>query len=158
MTPQEEKYLHYKECSDSLNSAWRICQELVSSRPPSVIYDAAFRFALIAYARAYTKSRGIHRRYAYGGQAVSSLSLEQLELHARILQLRHHELAHCDLTVKDARVSLCRTHGVPHATIAQNCATLLPDLPSVISLIEATLDVLYSERAKFLDDIAPKAA
>jgi hypothetical protein len=157
MTPREEEYLHYKECSDSLNSAWRICKELVSTRPAPVIHDAALRFALIAYARSYTRSDGTHRsgRRAYRRPTPSFLSPAQLQLHTQILDLRDQELAHCDLTVRNARVSLRRTRGIPHACIAQNCSTTLPDLHSVIALTEATLDMLYSERAKFLDDIAP---
>jgi hypothetical protein len=86
------------------------------------------------------------------------LATEQLQLHEQIIRLRHQELAHCDLTVRNPRVSLHRSHGIPHATIAQNFATPLPDLQSVIALIEATLDAFYSQRAKFLDEIAPQNA
>jgi hypothetical protein len=85
------------------------------------------------------------------------LSPEQLQLHTQILELRDQELAHCDLTTRDAAVSFRRSHGVAHATIGQSLPTPLPDLQSVIALIETTLDALYSERAKFLDDNAPNA-
>jgi hypothetical protein len=83
MTPREEEYLHYKECSDSLNTAWRICRELVATRPAPAIYDAALRFALIAYARPYTRSDGTHRagRAGYCRPSPSYLSPQQLRLH-----------------------------------------------------------------------------
>src|SRR4051794_5132160 len=118
-----------------MNAAWRVCEGLIATPPPPVIYDAALRFALIAYARAYARSDGTHRagRHAYCRPAPSHLSPEQLELHYRILELRHQELAHCDLTVRDAIVSVGRFAGIPHATIAQNSSTLVPDPQSVLA-------------------------
>jgi hypothetical protein len=159
MTPPEEEYIHYKECCDSLNAAWRVCQELVTTSPVPIIYDAALRFALIAYAKPYTRSDGDHRsgKRAYHLAVPSFLSPAQLQLHRQIVDLRNQELAHCDLTVRDAVVSLGRSQGRANISIAQNLPTLLPDLRSVIALIETTLDDLYTRKAQFLDEIAPNA-
>src|SRR5437588_4295695 len=103
MTPPEERYVHFVECIQSLNTAWRILGELAKVEP-GVVRGAAYRMALVEYAKPYKASFGIHSRGAqpYMLTPLPQLASEDLTLHALILQLRDQLLAHSDLTLKEA--------------------------------------------------------
>ena len=62
MTPTDEDFIHYVDCIDSLNRAWSILQDLGSVERPSAVRAAAFLFALVEYAKPYTRSVGVHGR------------------------------------------------------------------------------------------------
>jgi hypothetical protein len=158
VTPKEEEYIHLAECAESLNHAWRILQELRAGNHKPVVHDAAFRFALVAYAKPYNRSDGVHKhdRTAYKLPA-PRLSPEEIALHEEILRLRNQALAHSDLIMKDAIVSLGRFEGRANICIAQNCPEPLPSIDAVISLIEHTLNLLHADKAQFLDSLAPTA-
>jgi|GEM_PF-472739 len=151
MTPKEEEYIHCVECCESLNQSWRIFQDLQGAKQNPVICDAAFRYALVAYAKPYTRSDGIHKRKKNAYRlAVPPLSSKEIELHHQILKLRDQVLAHSDLSLKEAIVSLSKFDGRTHAAILQNIPEQLPRIDAVISLIEHTLDLLYAERDRLL--------
>ena len=158
MTPTQEHYVHFEECICSLNEAWRILQDLRATTDRTAVHVAAFRFALVAYARPYTRSDGEHR---YGRNAytlpVPKLSPEGLSLHQQILDLSRQVLAHSDLTVKQASVYVGRYGGQASACITSNCLPVFPEIDAVISLIERTLDSLYAERIQLKDALATKA-
>ncbi len=156
MTTAEEEYVHYTGCCDSLNSTWRILQELLPVEKKAVIYDAAFRFALIEYAKPYKRSDGAHRKGRNGYVLPTpKLPADELVLHKQILDLRDKLLAHSDLTLKGAMVSLARFDGRASICIAQNGPLPLPDLNTVIHLVEATLTLMYVEKARMLEALAP---
>lgn len=156
VTPKEEEYIHLAECSECLNDAWRILQELRTGNHNPVIHDAAFRFALVSYAKSYTRSDGVHKRSRDAYRlSTPRLSREEITLHEEIIRLRNQALAHADLTMKDAIVSLGRFDGRANICIAQNCPDPLPSIDAVISLIEHTLNQLYVDKAQLLDSLAP---
>jgi hypothetical protein len=156
MTAAQERYVHFVECIRSLNSAWRILTEL-SAVSPGVVRVAAYRMALIDYAKPYKASYGVHSRgtrpYALRSPCLSS---EDLALHEHILDLRDQVLAHSDLTLKDAVVYASRVRDQPLVAIASNNPPSLPNTASVIGLIERTLDQWYVELAKHEETLAPK--
>jgi hypothetical protein len=158
MTPAEERYVHYVECIQSLNTAWRILGELTTVEP-GVIRAAAYRMALIEYAKPYKASFGIHTRGArpYVLKPPPQLSAEDLALHQRILDLRDQLLAHSDLTLKDAVVYASRVRDKPLVAIASSYAPSLPDFHEVIGLVERTLDQMYIELAQHEESLAPRA-
>ena len=133
-------------------------QDLRAIEQKTAIHAAAFRFALIEYAKPYNRSDGFHKskRAAYKLQP-PTLTPEELSLHQRILKLRDQVFAHSDLTLKDAIVSLGRYGGVANICIAQNGPEPLPDIDAVIHLIEQTLDIMYVEKHQLLESLAPKA-
>jgi len=159
MTTSEEHYIHYAECCDSLNRAWLILQDLRGTTDrKATMYYAAFRFALIEYAKPHTRSDGICKRGKHGYRLPQpKLPSEDIALHKQILDLRNHVLAHSDLTLKDAILSVRRFNGRPHAVIGGNIPPSLPDIDAVIGLIERTLDTMYDEKSKLLEALAPKA-
>lgn len=147
MTLDEEDFIHYVECINSLNQAWNILQELGSVEKRSVTHAAAFRFALVQYSTAYTRSDGAHRRRKL---AEPQLPPELIELHQQILALRDQVLAHTDLTVKQAKLHLHSFGGRPYHIIAQTSVDELPSREAVVTLIERTLDLMYVEAERRL--------
>lgn len=150
----EEEFVHYAECIDNLNHAWRILQDLSGIERPSAIHAAAFRFALIEYAKSYTRSDGTHaRRTLPAPQLPSNL----LALHNQILKLRHQALAHSDLTLKQAQLNVSLLGGRPSVVISSNLAETLPNREAVINLIERTLDHMYDELVRRTELLRPTA-
>ena len=158
MTPKEEQHVHLEECIWSLNEAWSILQALRATTDKTAIHAAAFRYALVAYARPYTRSDGEHKkgRDPYILQA-PKLTPQDVALHGQILDLRRQVLAHSDLTVKQASVYVGRYAGHARTIIASNSLPSFPDIVSVISLIEHTLDLLYAQRTQSEEELAPTA-
>ncbi|EEF59912.1 hypothetical protein [Pedosphaera parvula] len=157
MTAKEENYIHYTECCLGLNSAWRILKELQGIEKRTGIHYAAYCFALIEYAQPYTRSDGTHKKYSIPSPP-PQLSPEELKLHEQIIRLRHKVLAHSDLTLKDAKMSIFSYGGSPHAMIAQNHLPQFPEINAVVSLIEHTLDAMYVTQSRMLDDLVANVA
>ena len=161
MTTSEEEYVHYVECIDSLNRAWWILQQLRATEPKNAITAAAFRFALVEYAKPYKGSDGIHRNRKKRNSYIlptPSLTAEDLSLHQQILDLRDQVLAHSDLTWKEAVVYLHRYEGQLSASIMSNGRLPLPDIDAAIGLTERTLDMMYVERTRLEESLAKTAA
>lgn len=152
MTPADEDFVHYVDCIDSLNRAWSILQDLGTVARPSAVHAAAFRFALIEYAKPYTRSDGIHARHKLPPPELPEL----LALHEQILDLRDQVLAHSDLTVKQAQLHLHSFNGKPYYIVASNIDPPLPDPEAVIRLIEQTLNQMYVERDQRLQSLHGK--
>jgi hypothetical protein len=150
MTPIDESFVHYIGCIDSLNRAWSILQDLGSVERPSALHSAAFRFALIEYAKPYTRSDGKHKKHIL---IPPKLPAKLLSLHTRIMGLRHQVLAHSDLTLKEARLHVHSYAGKPYHIIASNLPEALPDREEVITLIEQTLDQMYVESDRRLQSL-----
>lgn len=157
LTAAEEDYVHYVECIFSLNQAWWILKKLQETKQRHAITAAAFRFALVEYAKSYNGSDGIYRnrkkRNAYK-LPTPSLSSEDLVLHQQILDLRDQVLAHSDMTWKEARVYLNRYEGKLHASFMSNGDLPFPEIEAVIGLIERTLDIMKIEEARRLESFA----
>lgn len=157
MTPAEEHYVHFTECIESLTSAWRILKEL-HSVAPGVIRAAAYRMALVEYAKPYKASYGAHKRGRQGYVLPApSLVSEDLALHTQVLDLRDQVLAHSDLTLKDARVYASRVRGQPLVAIGANQLPSFPNTSAVIALIERSLDLMYLQLEQLDEAIAPQA-
>ncbi len=89
MTPAEEKYVHHVSCIDDLNRAWSILQELRRASERTAVHAAAFAFALIEYAKPYTRSDGVYKQGRHGyALPPPDLEPEELALHHQILNLR----------------------------------------------------------------------
>ena len=150
MTTTEETYLHYIEGIDSLNRAWYILCELRAVEKPKAIHAAAFRFALIEYAKPYIRSDGKHRRGRNSYKLPApNLAQDFLTLHHQILDLRDTFLAHNDLTLKEAKLFVIQ-HGTQPlvGVFSSNSDPSLPDREAVINLIERTLDQMYVEQER----------
>ena len=158
MTADEETYVHYTECIYSLNRAWSILCDLRAIERKVSIHAAAFRFALIEYAKPYTRSYGVFRCKRDGYILPSpNVAADLLTLHRQILDLRNTFLAHTDLTIKEAAVCVALIHGHKHVTVGCNIDPALPAIEDVISLIERTLDLMYVEFERLKTNLQPTA-
>lgn len=143
MSAKHEEFIFFQECLTSLNSAWSIVDALSSGEAHKTLASAAFRMALIEYAKPYKKSVGVlMKRHVL---PLPSLSDEDRKLHEQIVQLRDTALAHSDLTIKDAKLYVGNIGGVPFPMIISNTGPSLPSLVAVRGLIERSLDQLYKE-------------
>jgi hypothetical protein len=141
---QEEQYVHFVSCTDSLNSAWRILHEIKVS-PGNSLIGAAFQFAVIEYAKPYTISFGVTGRHKLDDRYVPSA---HRDLHKRLIDTRNQILAHSDLTVMEAKLHVANISVGQRAFIVQNVihgAMELTNIDSIIDLIEQTLLPMYIE-------------
>lgn len=144
MTQDEEKYVHLVSCADDLNEAWRLLHEIRrSERHP--LTAAAFRYAVVAYSRAYVSSRGVNGRYCLEERYVPSA---YHELHHRLIKARHQIHADSDLTVREAQLHIAQIRSRKWVGVVQNVITGTEEIPNIsetIALIESTLPALYGE-------------
>ena len=158
LTPSEEAYVHYAECIESLNRAWQILTLLRAIDRKTAIHAAAFRFALIVYAKPYTRSDGTfkHGRDAYK-LPPPNLPAELLALHQQILDLRDQVLAHTDLTLKEAQLYITSHAGHSLVMVGSSSLPTFPDGEEVIKLIEYTLDKMYVEIERLKNTLKPNS-
>ena len=154
MTQNEETYVHYAECINGLNRAWQILGELRAIDRKTAIHAAAFRFALVEYAKPYTRSDGNFKSYKL---TPPNLPADLLALHQQILNFRHQVLAHADLTLKEAQVYITSSAGHSLVTVASNSLPAFPDGEDIIKLIEHTLDKMYVEVKRLEKNLSPNS-
>ena len=146
MSPSDETYVHFEDCLVRLNQAWRIICDLQTIECKNLIWLAAYQMAIIEYAKPYKVSYGSQKRkYVL---PLPKLSDTDQILHEQLLSLRDTFLAHSDLTIKDAEVSVVSIAGNLKPQIILNTEPLMPPLDAVKALIELTLDHLYNEIPK----------
>lgn len=143
MTAEHEEFVYFQECISSLNAAWTIIDTLQQSDAHKTLVWAAFRMALIEYAKPYKRSIGVHRRnYVL---PVPALSEDDQRLHKRIIELRDAVLAHSDIGVKDAKVYVGKIGDQAFPIIISNTSPILPSLADIRGLVERSLDKLYEQ-------------
>lgn len=144
MTRDEETYVHLVSSSDDLNEAWRILGE-IKKGPENPLVGAAFRYALVAYARPYLSSRGDHRCHKLDKRFIPP---DQQELHCRLIAARNQIHAHSDLTVREAKLRVAKTPSGKWIGAAQNVirgTEEFANIDAIISTIEGTLRAMYDE-------------
>ena len=152
MNEQEEEFVHFASCIESLNSAWRVINT-IKEQPNSSLVAPAFRFALIEYSKPYRRSYGRKMR------KLDELCIpnEMMDLHVRITNSRDQIHAHSDLTVMDAKVYVKEVEGQRFSGIVMNKISGLEELTNIDEiqkLIEGTLDNMYV-REKQLETALP---
>ena len=148
MTEVEERYVHFVSCIEWLNEAWALLGEL-RGNTGAKFAGAAFRFALIQYAKPYKVSHGTQRRkLKLDDQFVPA---KRRALHERIISRRDQLHAHTDLTVSDAVLYVGEFQGDKRAVLSRNHIDPLQDMrdiEEIIALVEGTLDAMYLERSR----------
>lgn len=155
MTGDEERYVHFTHCIEDLNDAWRVLKEIQQRTEYGGVEAAAFRYALVAYARPYTQSKGVSKtNHRLDRGCVPSA---HLELHQRLLSARNQIHAHSDLTLRDARVYVRKVRGRKIASQVRSGIDPLEEiknLDEIVSLVELTLDCMY-EKANQMEQELP---
>lgn len=144
MSEAHEAHLHLLVCIDRLNNAWRTFQT-IKANPRDPLLGPAFRYALVEYATAFTRSAGpVKKRRALPDSLVPS---EYTALHKRVVAARHSTHAHADLTALDAQLQVAHFNGEKYVSRVQNHVTGLEELPrldALISMVETVLERLYA--------------
>jgi hypothetical protein len=146
MVRDDEAYIHFQECLTSLNNAWTIICKLQETKTDGLLHWAAYRMALIEYAKPFKTSKGAARRHRLSAPPFSEADVS---LHRELIDLRDRTLAHSDLTTRDAKVYVGRIAGQPFPLIVSNTDQTLPTLDNARGLIERTLDYLYSQTSNY---------
>ena len=142
MTQAHEDHLHLLICIDRLNGAWRTLKTIETTADHPLV-GPAFRYALVEYATAFTRSDGPLKK----GRALLSnvVPSGQQELHKRIMNARHKTHAHADITALEAVLHVEYINGTKHVGRVQNYVhglEELKNLTSIISLVEGVLENL----------------
>lgn len=151
----EERYIHFANCIDSLNQAWRILKKIRDGKD-NPLRGFAFQFALIEYSKPYKASYGIKIKHHKLSEAF--VPEDHLELHKRIILARDKILAHLDLNIIDAKVYVQSTEHGRNILRSQNIidgTVEMKNIDNIIILIEGTLDTIYKEVQKLGDDLNP---
>jgi len=154
MTEEEEKYIHFAQCIENLNRSWKILKEISDTDDDSILVGAAFQYALVEYAKSFTTSRGNLNNYKLEDEYIPQ---EYKDLHDKIITARHQIHAHSDLTVKDAELIVTKLKSDKFVGILQNNikgVEQLPNIESIVDLIEKTLDQMYSKEEQLKKNLA----
>ena len=146
MTVDEERYVHFTHCIEDLNDAWRVLSAIKERKELRSVEAAAFRYALVAYARPYIGSYGVAQNsHQLGTDCVPS---RHVALHKRLIAARKQVHAHSDLTIRDARLYVREVAGRKTASRVRSGVDPLQEmrnLDEIIDLVEGTLDQMYAE-------------
>lgn len=141
----EEQYIHYQECINCLNTAWRTVCELENNKPGNALWAAAYRMALVEYCKPFKRSQGLNKQPL----KIENLSFDSefKRLHEEIISLRDTVLAHCDLGPLDAKL----VYGSSDSPmIVMNSTPNLPKPSDIRQLIEFVLDELYRKKSEYI--------
>ena len=143
MSVAHETHLHLLVCIDRLNSAWRTLKA-IEADPGNPLRGAAFRYSLVEYSTAFTRSDGpIKKRRSLPENVVPA---EHLKLHKRVIAARHSVHAHADLMALEADLHISYLKGAKYVSRIQNHITGLEELDNlgeVVALVETVLENLY---------------
>ena len=154
MTIVHQKYLHLQNSISDLNEARNVLQAVRESKSV-ILRGAAFKYALIAYSRPYTASRGPEKVIKLEKNHIPE---KFAELHSKIINARHKIHAHTDRDIQDTKLNiknLNNTKIIIPISNAINDLEGIEHIDSIINLIELTLDSLIEEESKLLDKISP---
>jgi hypothetical protein len=144
----DEEYIHFQESITSLNRAWRTLCELEACPPGNAIWSAAYRMVVVEYCKPFTNSQ-INKSERHKLSLPNIPDASKL-LHHQLLNLRHQVMAHSDLNVLDAAVSYDETATFPVPLIVHSVIGNFPSIAEIKSLVEAVLDRLYQQEAKYV--------
>ena len=134
VTPEQERFTFVHACVASFRSARMIRTDLDAAESlPASIFNAAYRAALIDYAKPFKRSNGFDGR-SNRLPLPDGLSQEQLALHDRIIAIRDQVFAHDDLPAQGAAVHVSQTVDSTSAVILY----VVPEFIQTPDLIELT--------------------
>lgn len=139
MTAPHESYIHLHTCIDRLNSSWRTLKEIEKDRSNPLV-GPAFRYALVEYCTAFTRSEGHWSRR--NQLAVDLVPATHRELHDRVLAARNTVHAHADLKPLDAELYIGRIDGEKYVGVTRNHISGLEEMANLSQLIELVQGVL----------------
>jgi hypothetical protein len=152
----DDEYIHYRQSIDHLNYAWSVACELEKAEPldlsERLIWSAAYRGVVVEYCKPFTNSRSAtNRRLKI---SPPDWSIENSNLHERLVHLRDTSLAHTDLSELDATVIYKKYGNFPEPMLLLNTAPAMPAIADIRKHIEVLLDSLYEKQELYNDRYA----
>lgn len=157
----QEKYIHFVNCIESLNTAWRILNKIKEEKDNPLSYFA-FQFAIIEYSKSYKDANSAFKNEK--GKPIKKHKLatdfipqKHLALHTKIIDARDKILAHLDLDIRDAKIYIQNTERGKNIIRSQNLLNLAQekkDIDEIINLIEETLYAMEKEIKTLGDNLA----
>ena len=143
MPEAHEAHLHLLVCIDRLSNSWRTLKAIeINTENP--LRGAAFRYALVEYSTAFTRSDGPIKKHRSLKEDV--VPAEHLKLHRRVIAARHSVHAHADPLALEADLHVSYLNGEKYVSRIQNHITGLEELGNlgeVVALVETVLENLY---------------
>ena len=152
---EHEEFIHLESSIEDLNLAWRILK-IIKEEKGSPLIAPAFQFAIVAYARPYTRADGILKKQYKLDQR--HLLGNHRQLHDRLLTIRNQIIAHSDLRPKDAVLHVKDLNWGRYTGISQNTifgTEELGNIDVILELIEKTLLAMYAERDNRAEKLSP---
>jgi hypothetical protein len=154
MTKVEETYLFFLQSIDILNDSLKILVELKSNETTPVLFNAAFRYALVEYSKPFGATNGLFKNAAGTKPVRIKYDLkrfilrEKLELHQKIIDSRDQFHAHGDMSILDAKVYVQDGVDGKIVTVSKNLVHGCEEFQNVddlIDMIESTLNNMEEE-------------
>ncbi len=149
-----EIFLHAQNCLDDLDDARNVLRAVRDS-DIGLIREAAFKYAVVAYCRAYTASQG--------KKGTPRRKLEERnipdgfrELHDELLRCRDKMYAHSDRDIIDAKISVHELRGQKIPFCIQNVVyplEVMNRIEEIIELTEKTMDAIIDAHQEMVEKI-----
>jgi len=156
ITPDEERFHHIATCISRLHSALETLRTIKAASPDDPLIPPAFRFAIVEYVSAFTRSDGqVKKNYTLGDKHVPP---KYLDLHKRLKTARNSVHAHSDLKIMSAQFKAIGTRANPAAEIRGcyiNELKELQNIDQIISLINESINNMYVDRDTQLKALTP---
>lgn len=155
MTEQDEYFIYFQSCINSLNESWGILNTIHTQQKKPLIAPT-FRYALILYCKPYKNSQCTIKKKRQ--LQTDFIPPEYLPLHERIILSRDKVHAHSDLTIMEAKLTVNNFKEQRYTSIIQNTiygTEELVNLPKIVTLIEKTLDNMYTKEKELEHALTP---
>lgn len=126
-----------------------------------VIFNAAFRYALVEYSKPFGPTNGLfvngnNKPIRIRHDLTKHIPCEHSELHERIITLRNQFHAHADMTVFDPTLNNYESGGQKITTICRNIVhgcDEFKNVDEIIDLIMKTLDSIEIELESLKEEL-----
>ena len=162
MTKDEETYLFVSQSIGILDDSLNVLSSLKGNENIApIIFNAAFRYALIEYSKPFSTTNGLflndnNKPIRIKYDVTKFVPYEYLELHERILDSRNQFHAHADMTIFDPKLYIQNEQDKKIVIISRNnvygCQEL-KKIDIIVNMILKTLESMEIELAVLKDSL-----
>jgi len=148
MTKDEETYLFISQSIGILDDSLNVLSSLKGNENiKSVIFNAAFRYALIEYSKPFSTTNGLflndnNKPIRIKYEVTKFVPLEYLELHKRVLDSRNQFHAHADMTVFDPKLYIQDNKDNKIVVISKNNVHGCQEFKDIDNIVDMILKIL----------------
>ncbi|MEW6203817.1 MAG: hypothetical protein AB1516_00690 [Pseudomonadota bacterium] len=151
LSPEEEAYFHIVMCLRDLEQCSALLEQLDGEEKLSEVQKAAYKLAIITYAKPFTSAFGVAKnKYKLGLDIVAK---EHLGIHRHLMSLRDQVLAHSDLSPRQAKVFMNSATPDVAAIVSLSGDPRLPQMHSVKSVVAQVAESLKQRRLQLSNEL-----